>query len=199
MDDQYKTRKTLIQRMQDGHDEQSWEDFIRTYRPYIHAIIRSMNISDFDADDIVQQIMLKIWKNIGEVDLEQRQLFRGWLRTVTKNSVKDFIRKRTLDAKRLEKAQQEEARSYLNSIRLPDIEKIADQEWGAHVFNLAMERIDGVFSGKAMQVFQLSMEGVSVEEIARKMDLKENSVYRLRNRVKVQLAQEVELLRAELE
>jgi len=199
MDDQYKTRQTLVQRLRERRDEQSWEEFLRIYRPYIHAIIRNMNISENDADDIVQQVMLKVWNKIGEKDADPSKRFRNWLSSVTSNCVKNYIRKRVLDAERLEKACQDETRSYLNSIRLPLVEQIAEREWRVHLFNLAMERVEGLFSGKAIQVFKLSVEGLSVEEIARKMELKENSVYRLKNRVKERLAEEIEQLREELE
>ena len=199
MDDQYKTRQTLIQRMQETQDEQSWEEFLQAYQPYIQAIVRNMKISEHDADDIVQQVMLKVWKNIAAIENDPNKRFRSWLSTVTANCVKDFVRKRKLDAARLEKAAQDNTLAYLDAIRLPDIEDIAERRWGVHVFNLALERIDGLFSGKAIQVFLLSLEGVSVEEIAERMELKENSVYRLKNRVKERLALEIKQLREELE
>ena len=133
MDDPYKTRKTLIQRLKENHDEQSWEEFLRIYRPYIHAVIRNMNISENDADDIVQQVMLKVWNKIGEKDEDPSKRFRNWLSTVTSNCVKNYIRKRVLDAERLEKAQRDDANSYLNTIRLPDLDRIAEREWRVHM------------------------------------------------------------------
>lgn len=199
MSDQYQTRQTLIQRLKDGQDEQSWEEFLRIYRPYVYTVIRNMNISEDDADDIVQQVLLKVWKNVGEIDADPNKRFRTWLSRIAKNCVKDFIRKRVRDAERLEKVGRDETHAYLNDIRLPDIDRIAEKEWGIHIFNLAMERIEGLFTGKAMQVFTLSLEGMDVAEIAAKMDLKENSVYRLKNRVKDRIAQEIEVLREELE
>lgn len=199
MDDQYKTRQTLILRMKEGLDEQSWEEFLRIYRPYIYTIIRNMNISEYDADDIVQQIMLKVWKNISKIEADPGKRFRSWLSTVTKNCVTDFIRKRVLDAERVEKASQDETLSYLNAIRLPDVELIAEREWGVYIFNVAIERMERIFSGKAIQVFKLSLEGMDMAQIASKMELKENSVYRLKNRVKERLAIEIDLLCKELE
>ncbi|VGO18696.1 RNA polymerase sigma factor [Pontiella sulfatireligans] len=199
MSDQYNTRYTLIQRVQENQDEHSWEEFLQAYQPYIQAIIRNMNINEHDAEDIVQQVMLKVWKKIGEIDNDPNKRFRSWLSTVTSNCVKDFIRKRKQDVARLEKAAQDETLSYINSIRLPDIEEIAERRWGVHVFNLALERIDGLFSGKAIQVFMLSLEGMPVDVIAQRMELKENSVYRLKNRVKERLALEIKQLREELE
>lgn len=199
MDDPYKTRKTLIQRLKENRDEQSWEEFLQTYKLYIYSIIRRMNIYEHDADDIAQQVMLKVWKGIAMVDNSPAKPFRNWLGTVTANCVKDFMRKSRGDMERVEKAAQDETISYLKTIELPDIHRIAEEEWEIHLANLAMERIEGLFSGKAIQVFMMSLEGEGVASIARKMELKENSVYRLKNRVKERLAEEIKQLREELE
>ena len=199
MDDQYKTRQTLIQRVRDDQTDRSWEEFVRIYQSYIHAVIFNMNISRDDADDIVQQVMIKVWQSVGKMEHDSSKRFRSWLSTVTTNCVRDFIRKRKADMARLEVAAQDETLSYLNSIRLPEIDEIIEQRWGFHIFNLALERIGELFQGRAVEIFLLSLEGLPVEEIAAKMDLKENSVYRQKNRVKERLAQEIKQLREELE
>jgi RNA polymerase sigma-70 factor (ECF subfamily) len=198
-DDQYNTRATLIQRVQNQHDEQSWEEFVRVYRRYIYAIIRSMNISEHDTEDILQQVLINIWNSLPKMDCDKINRFRSWLSTVTKNAVTDFIRKRTREAKRLEKAGQDDTLTYLKTIRLPEIESIAEKEWEIHLTNLALENIEPLFSGKAVDAFRMTLEGKSVEDIAKELDLKENSVYRLKNRVKERLIQEIIQLRQELE
>jgi len=198
-EDQYQTRATLIQRVQNQQDEQSWEEFVGVYRRYIYAIIRSMNISEHDTEDILQQVLINLWNSLPKMDYEKINRFRSWLSTVTKNCVTDFIRKRTRDANRLEKAGKDDTLTYLKSIRLPEIDHIAEREWEIHLTNLALENIEPLFSGKAVETFRLTLQGKSVEEIAEELDLKENSVYRLKNRVKERLIQEIRHLRDTLE
>ncbi len=99
----------------------------------------------------------------------------------------------------LEKAGKDDTLTYLKTIRLPEIDAIAEREWEIHLTNLALENIDPLFSGKAVDAFRLTLEGKSVKEIAQKLDLKENSVYRLKNRVKERLVIEIQHLRNELE
>jgi RNA polymerase sigma-70 factor (ECF subfamily) len=199
MEDQYQTRATLIRRVQNQHDDESWEEFVRVYRRYIYAIIRSMNISEHDTEDILQQVLINLWNSLPKMDYDKIKRFRSWLSTVTKNCVTDFIRKRTRDANRLKKAGKDETLVYLKSIRLPEIDAIAEREWEIHLTNLALENIESLFSGKAVAAFRLTLKGRSVEEIAKELDLKENSVYRLKNRVKDRLIQEIMHLREELE
>jgi RNA polymerase sigma factor (sigma-70 family) len=198
-EDQYQTRATLIQRVQNQQDEQSWAEFVHVYRRYIYAIIRSMNISEHDTEDILQQVLINLWNSLPKMDYEKINRFRSWLSTVTKNCVTDFIRKRTREAKRLEKAGQDDTLTYLKAIRLPEIDSIAEREWEVHLTNIALENIEPLFSGKAVDAFRLTLKGKSVEEIAKELDLKENSVYRLKNRVKERLIQEIRHLRDELE
>ena len=198
-DDPYNTRATLIQRVQNQQDEQSWAEFVEIYRRYIYAIIRSMNISEHDTEDILQQVLINLWNSLPKMDYQKIKRFRSWLSTVTKNCVTDFIRKRTREANRLEKAAKDNTLIYLKTIRLPEIDSIAEREWEIHLTNLALNNIEPLFSGKAVAAFRLTLQGRSVEEIATELDLKENSVYRLKNRVKERLIQEIVHLRTELE
>ena len=122
MHDSFKTRKTLIQRVKNQQDEASWEEFTEAYNKFIYSLIRNMNISEHDADDLSQQVLFTLWKKISTWDMEKGARFRSWIAVITKNCVIDFIRKQKNDALRLEKAAQDENNAYLNAIRLPEIE-----------------------------------------------------------------------------
>ena len=158
-----------------------------------------MNISEYDSEDLLQQVLITLWSKLPETDLKQIKRFRSWVAAIAKNCVIDFIRKRTREAKRLETAALDETISYLNAIRLPEVDSIAEKEWKLHVTNLAFKNIESLFSGHALEVFQLSLQGVETCEIATRLGLKERSVYQLKGRVKIRLIDEIERLRSELE
>jgi RNA polymerase sigma factor (sigma-70 family) len=199
MSEQYQTRQTLIQRIQKDHDEESWDDFVRIYRPYIYAIIRNMNVSADDVDDLVQQVCLKVWKNISGMDLTASHRFRSWLSSVAINCTRDYFRKAARDAARVEKAVEDESVDYLRAVDRPDIERIAQREWEIHLTNRAMENIEPLFTPQTVEVFLLSLEGMSAKAIAEKMGLQLNAVYYQKNRFKRRLVQEIAHLRQELE
>ena len=199
MSEQYNTRQTLIQRIKDKPDEQSWDEFLRIYRPYIYAIIRNMNVSVDDIDDLVQQVCIKVWKNIDGMELMASHRFRSWLSSVVINCVRDFFRKTQRDAARLEKAVGDESLHHMRSVDSPEIEEIAQREWEIHLTNLAMDNIEPFFTKQTIEVFLLSLEGLSAKEIAVKMSLSENTVYYQKNRFKKRLVQEIAHLREELE
>ena len=56
-----------------------------------------------------------------------------------------------------------------------------------------------VFTGNAFEVFALTLEGKSVEEISSELGLRKDSIYVLRNRVKGRLQREIQQLRHDLE
>jgi RNA polymerase sigma factor (sigma-70 family) len=198
-EDPNRTRATLIQRVRNQRDEASWEDFTRIYRNYIYAVVRGMGMNESDAEDITQQVMLSLWNKLPDIDVEKIRRFRSWLSTVTKNVVLGYIRSRTRETNRIHKAKHDEDLAYLNTIRLPDIDKIAEQEWKRHITNLALQNVEPLFSGRAVEVFRLSLDGLDIQTVAEKLGLQENSVYRLKNRVKQRLVQEIEQLRQDLE
>lgn len=193
------TRATLIKRIHDKHDEPSWDEFIGIYGKFIYAIIRKMNISEHDAEDLTQHVLVNLWEKLPELDLTAIKRFRNWIATITKNSVIDYIRKQTREAKKLEQAAQDENLAYLKSIRLPEIDRIAKTQWQIHVTNLALENIKPLFSKHALEIFRLSLQGRSIDEIAAMLELKGKTVSQLKSRVKRRLTEEIEHLRKELE
>jgi RNA polymerase sigma-70 factor (ECF subfamily) len=74
-----------------------------------------------------------------------------------------------------------------------------EKEWEIYICERAMKNIQKIFSERALNVFKMFIEGVEVSEIAEKMDIKENSVYKLKNRVKAKYQQEIKDLCHHLE
>jgi RNA polymerase sigma factor (sigma-70 family) len=199
MEDPYQTRVTLIERVKNPNDETSWEDFVTIYKGYIYTIIRNMNLSEHDTEDIIQQVLLKLWKKLPETYLSKIKRFRSWLTATTKNCVIDFIRKRTNDAQRLEKAKRDTTLAYLKTISLPENDVSMEKDWQIYLVNLALTNISPLFSGHAITVFRLSLSGMDAETIAAKLNIQKKSVSRLQLRVKNRLTAEVHRLKADLD
>jgi len=81
----------------------------------------------------------------------------------------------------------------------PELDERVEQEWQEYVVGIAMERASKVFSGNAVEVFQLSLNGKSVEDIASQLNIKVNTVYILKHRVKAVLLKEIQQLKHDLE
>jgi len=194
----YDTRQTLIQRVKNQYDDSSWKEFAEIYRGYIYTVIRNMGIVESDREELVQQTLIKLWKKLPDIDCEHSGKFRNWLSTLTKNCVIDFIRKRKRESALQEQAASEKSIADLNTT-LPNIDHVTATAWRQHLTSLALDNIEPFFSGKAVKVFRLSLQGMDVPQIAKELNIQEASVYRLKTRVKSRLIEEVQRLRNELE
>lgn len=192
-EDLYLTRKTLLIRACDQKDQQAWEEFVAYYRPFIGIILRYLYVKEHDIDDLSQTVIINLWKKLDSFD-PSRSKFRTWLSTVIRNAVTTFKIKDSKDRNRDNKYFEEHKK-----VSDDELERAFDEKWKTYLTNVALENIKKNFSGKAIEVFLMSLNNTPIEEISEKLDLKENSVYRLRKRVQEQLMFEVKRLKRELE
>lgn len=196
----YLTRHTLLDRIRDPQDSEAWKDFIDFYKNYIYFIIRSMGIKPQDADDILQQVSLKLWKNLPtHLHDPQKGKFRAWVSTITKNTVLSYIKKQETQARKLDQAGQKEELTYLNTIKLPEINKIAQQEWEVFITNTALENLVERFTPQAIEAFKMHIEGVPADQSAAELEVSRDSVYKYISRVKVRFIEEIGILREQMD
>ncbi len=189
----YSTRMTLLQKMQRQDDEMAWDEFVSIYSDYIYVIIRKMNVSVADTGDIQQQVFLKLWKQVPNLDLDNMKRFRGYVATTAKNCTYDFFRR---EARRggNKKVEYEEQLHAIEDLPQTDVEQIAEREWNNYVYAMAFKNIAGKFSQEAIAIFKGSLEGKDLRELAEKNGVPSSTAYRLKNRVKESLLAEIKAL-----
>jgi len=183
-------------RARNPDDSQAWEDFVQYYERFIFHVLHRMNVSAADFDDLVQNVLLKLWRSIASYDSEKAR-FRTWLGVVVRNAVYDQFSETKRQRKLLE--QEIESMRRLEEEPASEIEQLIEQEWAQYVTNLAMERIEKLFSDEAVKSFTLSHDGMSAKEIAETLNLSTDSVYTLKSRVKSRLIKEIKAVIDELE
>ena len=194
-DDIYKTRVTLLEKLKDQHDDASWEDFVFYYKNFIYILCRRMNLNHHDSEEIVQKVLLVAWKKLPDFEYDEKQNFRGWLCGVTKNCVKDFYRYVDRQNNKIEKA----ANASVNKDdKLPDLERIAEEEWKAYIASMALDNIREKFADNVIEVFIKLSEGSSVSGVAQDLDLPPNTVSVYKKRVTTQLCKEIRRLNYDL-
>src|SRR5262245_39491751 len=83
------TRVTLLSRLrQDDHD--GWDEFVDRYGPHIYRWCRQWHLQDADAEDVTQNILVKLCLNLRTFTYDPSLTFRGWLKTVAYHAWKDF-------------------------------------------------------------------------------------------------------------
>ena len=194
--DFYKTRRTLLERLHDRNDDSSWKEFVETYRGYIFVVIRRMGIDETSAEDLVQQVLVKLWDKLPEFSYDSKRRFRSYVATITRNKVNDFVRSLRAEQNRIDKKYSDDS---LKVIEVPEVEVIAQQEWELFIANRALQNIRESFSGNAIEVFERMLNGEDPEEIAATLEIKKNSVHQLNKRVKEKMIEEIKRLKFELE
>lgn len=198
MSDDWITRQTLLMRVKNQDDEQAWDEFVSYYKTFIRVILKYLNISENDIEDLSQDILLKIWKAFARLDYDaEKARFRTWMNTVIRNAVIDFHRSRNRKVKTVANGEEVNHESF--PLDEDQFSKIIDREWRAHITNLALENIRPEFSGNAIEVFDMCLNGTAVKTIAETLNLAEASVYKLRSRVEEKLIKEIKRLKLELE
>jgi RNA polymerase sigma factor (sigma-70 family) len=74
-------------------DPDRWREFDAIYRPMLFAFLRKQRLNDFDANDVVQDIFVKLLDKIHTYD-RSRYRFRSWLFAVAHNTLIDKARRR---------------------------------------------------------------------------------------------------------
>ena len=191
--EQWKTRQTLIGRARDPDDSQAWDEFTDYYAGFIRMVLMQLQAPPDDLEDLSQIILVKLWKNLSTVELDRDHArFRTWLGTVIRNTVYTHC------SQAASRKRRETNAAVANAVP-PDIEDIIESEWRKHIIALVIERLNTSFSGKAMDVFMMTLDGKSVADIASALELTKDSVYVLRNRVQSRFRKEARQLRSYLE
>ena len=197
-DNIFSTRETLLEKIKNKHDDESWEDFVFYYKNFIYILCRKMNLNHHDSEEIVQKVLLISWDKLPQFEYDKKQNFRGWLCQVTKNCVKDFYRFVNRQNTKVEKASKDGKTNPLHNVTLPDIDKIAEDEWNTYIASMALMNIKGSFSEKVIDVFLKVSEGKAISEIAEEKGIPPNTVSVYKKRVAAKLCQEIRRLNQEL-
>jgi RNA polymerase sigma factor (sigma-70 family) len=78
-------------RLGDLSDQEAWDDFVQRYVPKIYGWCRRYKLQEADASDVTQEVLGKLVTAMKKFEYDPaRGSFRGWLKTVTHNAVRDF-------------------------------------------------------------------------------------------------------------
>src|SRR5215216_2597716 len=90
------TRKSLLIRLKNWNDQESWQEFCRIYERIIHDIALKAGLRKVEAQEVVQETLLSVAKKIAGFDYNPEiGSFKNWLLKITKRRIVDQLRKRT--------------------------------------------------------------------------------------------------------
>src|SRR4051794_40951094 len=91
------TRASLLLQIRDGSNQVAWREFVDLYGPVVYGFARKRGLQDADAADLMQDVLRSVSSAIGRLDYDRKQgTFRGWLFTITRNKVFNFLSARRI-------------------------------------------------------------------------------------------------------
>jgi RNA polymerase sigma-70 factor (ECF subfamily) len=179
------TRPTLLWRIRDPRDAQSWEDFVTVYTPLVYGHCRRRGLQPADAEDVTQEVFIQVRRSIEDFDYKpERGRFRDWLGQVTRHKIFRFLRARQATGPVV--PADHDAREATEQ------EPQWAEDFSRHVLNIALERIRPHFKEATFRAFECTwLKGRPADEVAREMGKSIKLVYVAKSRVLRRLEEEV--------
>lgn len=73
-------------------DKSSFDEIVNRYIKMIYNFVYRLSGNEKEAEDITQEVFLKVWKNLKKFDREKS--FKTWIFSIAKNTAIDYLRKK---------------------------------------------------------------------------------------------------------
>lgn len=152
-------------------DKAAYQELFERYASRIYQFSVSYLKNNSDAEELVQEVFLKIWEK--RETLDQSKNIKAYIFKIAVNAIYDFIRKKNIEA-------------VFADFARANFERTTDITWHSVIFEEMTTRLTRLIARLPEQqrnVFYLSKdEGLSNDEIAEKLNLSkrtvENHLYR---------------------
>ena len=190
------TRQSLLSRLKDWGDQESWKDFFETYWRLIYQAAIKSGLTDAEAQDVVQETVISVLKNMSTFEYDaDKGSFKIWLLRLTGWRIEDQFRKR----QRRLSVQEEDRTSTETAVmdRVVDpaslnLEATWDKEWEENLMEAAIERVKQKVDSKQYQIFDLYVfKNWSVSRVARTLQVSPTKVYMVKHRINNLIKKEI--------
>ncbi len=173
------THPSFLLRLRDRADKLSWYEFHDRYGQLLYRYARGRGAADADAEDIVQEVELSLFKALEHLEYDARKgRFRDYLRAAV---VHALARRRKKEARQPDRLDPHAFQSLAG-----DEEADADwqREWELHRLRWAMRSIADLFEPRTLKAFEVHvLGGRSVVETTDLLGMSKWSVYQAKSRV----------------
>jgi len=184
-----RTSWTLVARLKNLGDQDSWAVFDELYRPLILSVALKAGLSEDEAKDVVQETMASMAKYIENfLAAPEHGSFRGWLLKIARRRICDQFQKRLPVTASNGPPTDATARTPTVE-RVPDrdeadLEALCDEEWARHLRETAMKELQLTVKPEQYQIFHLLvLEQRPIEEVARMVGRSRAQIYLIKHRV----------------
>lgn len=182
MNDSPETRPSLLIRARNTNDQAAWTELANLYHPLLVAYARHHGLQDSDAADIAQEIMSLLTRHLREFEYDPaRGSFRGWLFTVARNRLRNWVTRQPPDARGVGGST---VARLLAEQPVAEERDEFDQIYHWQRFLWAVERVRVDFRPQTFDAFRLSVvESRAPQQVADRLEMTVGAVYIAKSRV----------------
>ena len=204
-EDSLPTRRSLLSRLKNVEDNESWLTFFNTYWRLLYNLARKSGLSDHQAQDVVQETVIAVARKMPEFRYDPAKgSFKQWLLLICRRRLHDHFRRAYSLTHSLEQEaahHTELTESVPDSASRPDaqMDEIWEQEWRENVYRTALWRVRQRVNPKHYQVFDCCvLQNQQPAEVSRMLGMSVAQVYLAKHRVSAALKQAVKEIETEL-
>jgi RNA polymerase sigma-70 factor (ECF subfamily) len=191
-----KTQATLLAAIKSPENRRAWDEFIALYRPAIYRMARRRGMQDADAQDVTQDILVRIAGAIGQYEQQPGTKFRHWLRRVAKNAILTALTQTPKDVAAGGTAVAELLAEHADLS--PELEQHLATEYRREQYLRAAAIVRPDVNAETWQAFELTViEGMNCVEAANVIGKSVGVVYASRSRIVKRLREQIELMERE--
>jgi len=178
------TSTSLLERLADDGADSDWRRLLLVYRPFVDSVVRGYPGLASQADDVAQEVMMVLMRELPRFQRQRTGSFRSWLRGITVNQLRIALRK----SKKF-KQTEEHSRSMEDQVNeLADPASIASQKWDEEHDRAVLDRIVQVVKGDFKEITWQAFQRYAIDdqppaEVAIELDISLNSVLLAKSRV----------------
>jgi RNA polymerase sigma-70 factor (ECF subfamily) len=185
------TSVSLLERLIAAPTEEDWRRLSELYQPLLRAWMARGGVAPSDTDDLSQEVLLVVFREVGHFERRSQGAFRAWLRTILVHRMRNYFRA----CRHRPSATGGSAGLHLiDDLESPESEmsRLWDLEHDEHVAAALMRRVRVDFAPATWQAFRRHvLEGESARRVANELALSPNSVLLAKSRVLKRLRQEL--------
>lgn len=172
VENRYADEALLVKRVQ-ARDEIAFREIVERYQAKVYSIIFGILRNRNDAEDIAQQVFAKVYFSINNFD--SRSSLLTWIYKITVNECYDYLRKKRVRKLVYESDfSEEDTRKMENSEAVSDHQPAVDQSLARR--DLALKLLEKLSEEDRQLILLKEVEGHSVEELAERTGLNENTI-----------------------
>lgn len=191
VEDWIPTRQSLLSRLRDWDDKESWEYFFNTYSKLIYNAALRSGLNETEAQEVVQETVIKVAKQISDFEYDpSKGSFKGWLLKITQWRVSDQFRKR-----RDRPPAPGEAETSIAEAATYGFESKWEELWSENLLEVAMDRVKKRADPREFQMFEMAVKREWPPlKVAQKLKVTRARVYYARHKISRLVRKEMEKL-----